>query len=102
MSSQPKPQQARQQAGRPQPRAAAAAKQALPQVTVTAELVSRAKKEVARMKYVTPYRLSSALSVNMSVARKLMRQLIKDGDLVPLIKNRRLVVAVPAVAQKSK
>ena len=99
MSSQPKSQQAKQ-AGRPQPRAAAA-KQALPQVTVTAELVSRAKKEVAKMKYVTPYRLSVALSINMSVARKLMRQLIRDGDLVPLIKNRRLTVAVPA-AQKSK
>ncbi len=68
---------------------------AAPILEVTPDLVSRAKREVAKMKYVTPYRLSNAFGIKLSVARRLIRELIRQGTLEPRIKNRRLTVAVP-------
>ncbi|MGC9210360.1 MAG: 30S ribosomal protein S25e [Acidilobus sp.] len=84
-----KKQPARQQ---PRPQAKAAGPTIL---EVTPDLVNRARREVAKMKYVTPYRLANAFGIKMSVARKLLRELIKQGVLEPRIKNRRLTVATP-------
>jgi hypothetical protein len=78
---------------RPQQRAQA--KASAPLLEVTPELVNRAKREVQKMKYVTPYRLSSVLGVKVSVARKLLRELIRLGAVEARAKNRRLIVAVP-------
>ncbi|MGC9071500.1 MAG: hypothetical protein ACP5HK_02220 [Acidilobus sp.] len=66
-----------------------------PVLEVTPDLVNRAKREVAKMKHVTPYRLSNVFGVKISVARRLLRELIRQGVVEQRIKNRRILVAAP-------
>jgi len=80
LSSKGQPEKAEKAAEKKQrPQQRAQAKASAPLLEVTPELVNRAKREVQKMKYVTPYRLSSVLGVKVSVARKLLRELIRLG-----------------------
>lgn len=82
---------------RPAQKAAApkAQQKGAPVLEVTPDLVNRARKEVLKMKYVTPYRLATTFGIKLSVARRLMRELIRLDVLEPRVKNRRVTVAVP-------
>ncbi len=68
---------------------------AAPAIDVTAEILSRARRDIAKMNYVTPAKLAAALNVNLSVARKVVRKLVEEGLLEVRAKNRRIIVAVP-------
>ncbi len=81
---------------RPAQRAAPKAQpKGAPILEVTPDLVNRARKEVLKMKYVTPYRLANAFGIKLSVARRLMRELIRLDALEPRAKNRRVTIAAP-------
>ncbi len=79
-----------------------AARAAAPVIEVTPELINRARREVSKARYMTPFRLSQALSINMSIARKLLKRLVAEGVLRAVAKNRRLIVAVPLPAEGAK
>ena len=54
--------------------------------------------EVSKMKYVTPYLLSSRVGIKMSRARAVLRELAARGVLKVVDKNRRVPIYVPAKA----
>uniref|UniRef100_A0A7C4BB14 30S ribosomal protein S25e n=1 Tax=Thermofilum pendens TaxID=2269 RepID=A0A7C4BB14_THEPE len=53
-------------------------------------------KEVVKMKYVTPYTLSSRFGLKMSRAKRVLRELASRGILVPYDVNHRVPIYVPA------
>lgn len=60
---------------------------------ITDQLVKRASKVVSESKIVTPSSLASALGVKVSLARALMREVIKSGEAVLVSKHRGLLIA---------
>lgn len=53
-------------------------------------------KEVKRMRYVTPYVLSSRFGITISRAKKVLRELASRGVLAPYDLNHRVPIYVPA------
>ncbi len=63
---------------------------------VTDTLIKRASRTVKDMDVVTPYTLASALSIKLSLARRVMRALAESGELKIIERSRSLIIAVPA------
>jgi len=63
---------------------------------VDSKLLERAKKEVPKMKYVTPYRLSKRYDITFSMAKKILRILESEGLIVRYSGTRRTPIYVPA------
>jgi len=53
-------------------------------------------KEVVKMKYVTPYTLSSRFGLKISRAKRVLRELASRGVLAPYDVNHRVPIYVPA------
>jgi small subunit ribosomal protein S25e len=60
---------------------------------VDESLINRAIKEVTGLNIITPYVLASKLGVNVSIAKRIMKELISRGMLTLVNKNRRVIVA---------
>jgi small subunit ribosomal protein S25e len=60
---------------------------------VDESLINRAIKEVTGLDIITPYVLASKLGVNVSIAKRIMKELISRGMLTLVSKNRRVIVA---------
>jgi small subunit ribosomal protein S25e len=60
---------------------------------VDESLINRAIKEVTGLNIITPYVLASKLGVNVSIAKRIMKELISRGMLTLVSKNRRVMVA---------
>ncbi len=101
MSEQPRRQEARKAQGAKGSRQQARAQAAAPALDVTPELINRAKRDIAKMGYVTPAKLAPMLNVKLSVARKILKRLIADGSVDVRAKNRRIIVAVPKSSSSS-
>mgnify|MGYP001773109631 CR=1 FL=1 len=55
-------------------------------------------KEVRKMKYVTPYVLSTRFGITISRAKRVLRELASRGVVVPYDVNHRVPIYVPASA----
>ncbi|MCE4602915.1 MAG: 30S ribosomal protein S25e [Desulfurococcales archaeon] len=64
-------------------------------VSVPEELLKRARRDLARESYVTPFKVSQRYNVTISTARKVLRMLEEEGTLVLFTPNRRSPVYVP-------
>jgi len=62
---------------------------------VTDTLIRRASRAVKEMDVVTPYALATALSIKLSLARRVIRALTEAGELKVIDKSRSLIIAVP-------
>ncbi len=71
------------------------AEQARYDVSVPVELVERAKKELVRDRYLTPFRVAQRYNVTLSTARKLLRILEEEGLVVLFTRNRRSPLYLP-------
>lgn len=60
---------------------------------ITEQLIKRASKVMSESKIVTPASLASALGVKVSLARALMREVIKSGEAVLISKHRGFLIA---------
>jgi len=60
------------------------------------ELLARALKEIQQMSYVTPYLLSTKLEVKVGVAKRILKQLEREGKLRLVSPSRRSPLYVPA------
>jgi len=67
---------------------------------VTDDLVRKAARVVSSADVVTPSSLASALGVKVSIAKSLMRTLLRTGVLKLVSKSRDLIIAVPESKQK--
>lgn len=68
---------------------------------VTEQLVERASKVVSESKIVTPSSLASALGIRVSLARAVLRELVRAGRAVIVSKHRGFVL-VKAPGAKSR
>lgn len=64
-------------------------------VSLPEELVERAKRDLRREKYLTPFRVHQKYNVSLTTARKLLRRLEEEGLIVKFSSNRRSPVYVP-------
>ena len=69
--------------------------QAIYDVSLPPELLERAKKDIRREKYLTPYKIAQKYSVTISTARKLIKALEEEGLIVKFSGSRRSPVYVP-------
>jgi len=81
--------------GGPAKQARSAVKQAEYDVSLPDELLERARKEVRREKYLTPFKVHQKYNVSLSTARKLLRALEEEGVLIKFTANRRSPIYVP-------
>jgi small subunit ribosomal protein S25e len=63
-------------------------------VVVDKETLKKVEEELKKEKIVTPYTLSSKLGVTISVAKKILEELWKQGVVKQVAKNRRVVLYV--------
>ncbi len=78
-----------------QKQARSAVKQAEYDVSLPEELVERARRDVRRERYLTPFKVHQKYNVSLSTARKLLRRLEEEGVLVKFTANRRSPIYVP-------
>jgi len=62
-------------------------------------LIERAKKDLAKVRYITPFKLSQRYGINMSLAKKILRVLEEEGVLVRYSGTRRSPIYVPVGRQ---
>ncbi len=62
-------------------------------------LVEKAAREIRGSSYITPYVLMSKLNVSYSVAKDILRELEKRGEIKLYSRNRRVSIYIPAVAK---
>ncbi|MCD6341166.1 MAG: hypothetical protein J7L51_04385 [Desulfurococcales archaeon] len=63
--------------------------------TITDDLIKKATRVVSDMDVVTPSALASALGVKVTIAKSLIRTLLRTGALKLIDKSRDLIIAVP-------
>ncbi|MEB3780280.1 MAG: hypothetical protein GSR85_08640 [Desulfurococcales archaeon] len=71
------------------------AEQARYDVSVPTELVERARRELVRDRYLTPFRVAQRYNVTLSTARKLLKILEDEGLIVLFTPNRRSPLYLP-------
>ncbi len=71
-------------------------------VSLPKELVERAKRDIKREKYLTPFKVHQKYNISLSTARKLLRALEEEGVLVKFSANRRSPVYVPTESAPTK
>ncbi len=64
-------------------------------VSLPKELLDRARRDVKRERYLTPFKVHQKYNVSLSTARKLLRALEEEGVIVKFTANRRSPVYVP-------
>jgi len=66
------------------------------EVEVPEGLYQRIKREVAREKFITPYMLAERYNMTITLAKRVLRRLVKEGVLRVYAYNRRAPIYVPA------
>ncbi|AHC51189.1 30S ribosomal protein S25 [Sulfolobus acidocaldarius SUSAZ] len=61
-------------------------------ITIDKDTVSKVQEELKKEKIITPYALASKINVTISVAKKILEELERQGMLAKVTKNRRIVV----------
>jgi len=64
-------------------------------VSVPAELLKRAEREVKGMDYITPFSLAQKLNVSLSTAKKILRMLEESKAVELVSRSRRSPLYVP-------
>lgn len=64
-------------------------------VELTPQFIERAKRELVREKWLTPYKVAQKYGITVSLAKKLLRELEAQGVLVLFSRNRRAPVYLP-------
>ena len=62
-------------------------------------LVEKAAREIRGSSYITPYVLMSKLNVSYSVAKDILRELEKRGEIKLYSRNRRVSIYIPVAAK---
>ncbi len=62
-------------------------------------LIEKASREIRGSSYITPYVLMSKLNVSYSVAKGILRELEKRGEIKLYSRNRRVLIYVPVAAK---
>ena len=62
-------------------------------------LIDKAAREIRGSPYITPYVLMSKLNVSYSVAKDILRELEKRGEIKLYSRNRRVLIYVPIAAK---
>ncbi|MEM1622700.1 MAG: hypothetical protein QXZ60_00015 [Sulfolobales archaeon] len=62
---------------------------------ISDQLVKRASKVISEAKVVTPSSLASALGVKVSLARAILREIVKSGGAVLVSKHRGFMIVKP-------
>lgn len=62
-------------------------------------LVEKVSREIKGSPYVTPYMLMSKLNVSYSVAKGILRELEKRGEIRLYSRNRRVLIYIPVAAK---
>lgn len=62
---------------------------------VDSALLNRVSKELSGLNVVTPYIIASKVGVNISLAKRIIKELIAQGKLQLIDKSRRLLIAIP-------
>ena len=65
-------------------------------VVAEEDVIKNAEKVVKHMKFVTPNMLADKMGINMSLAKRILRDLETKGLLKLYAKNRRVQIYVPA------
>ena len=60
--------------------------------TIDQNLISKALDEINNSGYVTTFTLSQKLGVKYSLAKKILRELVKRGNANLVVKNRRIIL----------
>ncbi len=63
------------------------------------KLIEKASREVRGSEYITPYVLMSKLNISYSVAKSILRELEKRGEIKLYSRNRRVLIYVPIAAK---
>ncbi len=63
---------------------------------VPEQLYKRIAREVVKEKFVTPYMIASKYNMTVTLAKQVLRRLVKEGILVEVLHNRRASIYVPA------
>jgi len=61
-------------------------------ISLDPAMITKALEEVSNASFVTPYTLSQKLGVKYSMAKKLIKELVKNGSAKILAKNRRVIL----------
>ncbi|MCE4604461.1 MAG: 30S ribosomal protein S25e [Aeropyrum sp.] len=62
---------------------------------VTEQLVSQARKDVEREKWITPHKFAQKYGIKISIAKKVLKTLEDEGVIVLFNKNRRAPLYIP-------
>jgi small subunit ribosomal protein S25e len=62
---------------------------------ISPELLAKVKKDLSKVNYITPSKLASNYSIAISTARKLLKQLEKEGVLKLYSPSRRNPIYIP-------
>ncbi|MEM2128585.1 MAG: hypothetical protein QXN86_02870 [Candidatus Methanomethylicaceae archaeon] len=65
-------------------------------ILIDPKVVDQIKKEVSKMKFVTPYQIYSKYNLKYSISKDILESLTKQGILKPVKSSRRLDIYVPA------
>lgn len=64
-------------------------------LTVSAELYQQIQNDLAKVDYITTYMVASKYGLKMSVASKVLEDLVKKGELAVVSKGHRMALYMP-------
>ncbi|MCX8182118.1 MAG: hypothetical protein N3D12_03255 [Candidatus Methanomethyliaceae archaeon] len=65
-------------------------------ILIDPKVVDQIKKDVSKMKFVTPYQIYSKYNLKYSISKDILENLARQGVLKPVKTGRRLDIYVPA------
>ena len=68
------------------------------EIIVTDEIMSQLKKEIMKMPCITPSAVALKFNLRLSVAKDILEEMERKGEIVLISKNRRLTIYRPAAA----
>lgn len=63
-------------------------------ITIDKDTINKVQEELKKEKIITPYVLASKINVTISVAKKILEELERQGMISQVVKNRRTAVYV--------
>lgn len=68
------------------------------EVDIPEGFYQRIKREIVKEKFITPYMMAEKYNMTVSLAKKVLRRLVREGVLKVYVYNRRAPIYVPASA----
>ncbi len=68
---------------------------ALVETGLAPDLIERAKKDIVKEKYLTPFRVAQKYNIKVSAARRLLKILADEGTIILYSSSRRTPIYVP-------